>query len=102
MFYTLLVMKKGKVNCTTDGAATMIAARQSHRFPEVGLNTNLVGTCEDLTIHLVVDECRESIKRLDGAIKKVFEVFIPVKYCKAKPFEPDEDHEHPSPGSDAE
>ena len=60
-----------KVNVTTDGEPTMVAARRPGGYPAVGLNTNLVGTCIDHTIHLVVEESLENVRDLADAIKKV-------------------------------
>ena len=57
-----------KVNLTTDGAATMVDAHQNNHFPEVGLNTNLVGTCINHMIHLFVNKSMKQIMRLDEVI----------------------------------
>ena len=75
-------MNLTQVNTTTDGEATMVSTYQTNYFLQVGLNTNLVGTCADHTIHLAVGESLGSVKKLEAAIKQVWKfVNYLVKSC---------------------
>ena len=67
----------------THCAVTMVTACQIHCFPKVGINTNLVGTCVDHSIHQAVDESVGNNNKLDKAIQNVLKfVNFLVESCK--------------------
>ena len=56
VLYTFGYEVNWRVKATTDGEATMFAACQIHCFPQAGLNTSLIRSYVDHSIHLAVDE----------------------------------------------